>query len=233
MRHFIVLTVLGAMMIALGGCATAPRDGGDILVMGDSVMAWNGSSGNAIPDAMSRSLGREVVSVAVPGAQFANDSRLQSAIGLDIRRQFPGGSWNWVVLNGGANDLGFDDCGCGACGAVVDRLIAPDAQTGAILAFLSMMRINAGAQVLWMGYYAGNGKGSFEGCRDDLVMLEERIARHAAGRDGVFFVDSEAVIDPRDPTHFAKDNTHPSPQGSALIGALLARTIKARSQSAP
>lgn len=217
----------------LAACADpVPRGGGDILAMGDSVMAWNGTSGRAIPDALGAALDREVVSRAVPGAQIDNASTLAGAVGFDIRRQFPGGQWNWVVMNGGANDLNAD-CACGACAGTVERLIAADGQTGAIPALIRRVRDQSGARVLWMGYYKGNGRGGFEGCRADLVEIEARIARLAARTDGVVFVDSEAVIDPGDPGLFAADNTHPSPRASALIGAQLAREIAraGRSQS--
>ncbi|MCX8227900.1 MAG: SGNH/GDSL hydrolase family protein [Sulfitobacter sp.] len=223
-RIFLVL-LLG---LAIAACTdTAPKGGGDILVIGDSVLAWNGRSDQAIPDVIGKTLGRQVTNKAVPGAKFANGSALFSAIGFDIQQQYPGGSWNWIVLNGGANDLGFDDCKCAACRPAVAKLIGPDAMSGAIPAFLSRLRAS-GAQVLWMGYYKGNGKGSFEGCRDDLVLLERRIARFAANTQGVTFLDSEAVINPADPTQFASDNTHPSPKGSALIGAYLANAISER-----
>ncbi|WP_241434484.1 SGNH/GDSL hydrolase family protein [Sulfitobacter noctilucae] len=199
-------------------------------MLGDSIMAWNGS--NAIPDVIERTLNRQVISRAVSGAQFDNASRLAGAVGFDIQRQYPGGSWNWIVLDGGANDLGFGDCGCGNCTAAVDRLIAADAASGLIPSFITRMRAESGAQVIWMGYYAGNGKGSFKGCRDDLVRMEARIARFAAATPGVQFIDSEDVIDPADPTVFASDNTHPSVKGSALIGTYLAQAIAKRSQSA-
>lgn len=202
----------------------APRGGGDILAIGDSVMAWNGGRDAAIPDVMEQALGRRVINKAVPGAQFNNSSGLAGAVGFDIRRQFSGGRWNWIVLNGGANDLG-SDCGCGDCGPVVDSLIGSDAQSGAIPAFISKLRSESGARILWMGYYAGNGKGSFEGCRDDLVRMEARIARFAAARPGVLFVDSEDVINPTKPGLFADDNTHPSARASALIGNYLAQQI--------
>lgn len=214
--------------VSMAACTdTAPRGGGDILAMGDSVMAWNGGSDAAIPDVIARTLGRDVVNKAVPGAQFDNASGLAGAVGFDIRRQFPGGRWNWIVLNGGANDLGAD-CGCGACGSVVDQLITDNGRAGAIPAHIASLRAKSGAQVLWMGYYAGNGQGSFEGCRDDLVEMETRIARFAAANDGVFFVDAEDVIDRNDRSQFAGDNTHPSARGSALIGAYLARAIASR-----
>ena len=119
--------------LALAACAGPAPRAGDILVIGDSVMAWNAPRGASIPQVMAARLGREVTSRAVSGAQFANDSGLASAVGFDIRAQYPGGRWNWVVLDGGANDLGFGDCRCGACGAEVDRLIAPDGHSRAHL----------------------------------------------------------------------------------------------------
>lgn len=222
--------LLIALFVGLTAAActdTAPKEGGDILVIGDSVLAWNGSSDQSIPDVIEQQLGRQVINKAVPGAKFDNGNGLLSAVGFDIQRQYPGGSWNWVVLNGGANDLGFNDCKCAECRPVVDKLIGPDTLSGAIPAFLVSLR-SSGAQVLWMGYYKGNGKGSFEGCRDDLVLLERRIARFAAQVEGITFLDSETVIDPNDPAQFASDNTHPSPKGSALIGAYLAKGISAR-----
>jgi lysophospholipase L1-like esterase len=85
-----------------------------------------------------------------------------------------------------------------------------------------------------MGYYAGSGSGSFEGCRADLVEIERRIARFADRETGVFFADAEDVIDRRDRSLFASDNVHPSPKGSALIAAQLAQVIdraKPRSQT--
>ncbi len=223
--RFLVFLFIG---LAMAGCTDiAPKGGGDILVIGDSVLAWNGTSDQAIPDVLGRTLGRQVINKAVPGAQFNNDSAVFSAVGFDIQRQYSGGRWNWVVVNGGANDLGFDDCKCAACRPVVDSLIGADAMTGAIPTFLTRLRAT-GAQVLWMGYYKGNGKGSFEGCRDDLVLLEQRIAQFASKTNGVTFVDSETVINPDDPSQYARDNTHPSPKGSALIGAYLAKSISTR-----
>ena len=220
--------ILAVLLIVTGLSActdTAPRGGGDILVLGDSIMAWNG--GRSIPDVIANQTGRSVTSRAVPGAQFDNGSTIASAVGFDIQQQFPGGRWNWVVVNGGANDLSAD-CGCGACGASVNALIAPDGQSGSIPAFLQRLRAQTGAQVMWMGYYAGSGSGSFAGCRDDLVEIESRIATFAAGRPGIHFIDSEDVIDRGDRGLFAGDNVHPSARGSARIGAYLAQEITAR-----
>jgi|TARA_R110002049_G_scaffold117332_2_gene270556 lysophospholipase L1-like esterase len=215
-------------LLGLLGCTdAAPRGGGDILALGDSVMAWNGGSGAAIPDVIGQKLGRVVVSRAVPGAQFDNNSTIAGAVGFDIKRQLPGGRWRWIVINGGANDLSAD-CGCGACGPQVDALISNDGTSGSIPAFVQRMQAQTGAQVIWMGYYAGSGRGGFAGCRDDLVEMEARLARMAARRDGFHFVDAEDVIDRGDRSLFAADNIHPSPRGSALIGAYMAQAISQR-----
>ena len=215
--------VLGLGLVLAGCTDTAPRGGGDILVIGDSVMAWNGSSNASIPDVIGRTLGRDVTDRAVPGAQFANASGIAGAVGFDIQKQYPGGRWNWIVVNGGANDM-IGDCKCRSCDRDLDALISPDGRSGAIPAFLTGLRAS-GARVLWMGYYAGNGKGSFNGCRDELVALDARVARFAQTTVGVLFADSEDVLDPTDPASFAPDNTHPSAKGSAVIGTYLARVI--------
>ena len=202
----------------------APRAGGDILVLGDSVMAWNGSSNAAIGDVIGQTLNRQVISKAVPGAQFDNASAVAGAVGFDIQRQFQSGRWNWVVMNGTANDLSAD-CNCGSCAGSVNALIAPDARSGTIPDFIRKVRRDTGAQVLWMGYYAGSGSGAFAGCRADLVEIEKRMSRFADANKGVVFADAEDVIARGDPSLFAPDNIHPSAKGSALIGTYLARQI--------
>ena len=220
------LAVLSGLFLA--GCSDpAPRGGGDILAIGDSVLWWNGASDRAIPDYINKALNRDVVNRAVPGAQFDNDSELASAVGLEIRDQFPGGRWNWIVMNGGANDMS-SDCDCGACDPFLNALISDDGSSGSIPSYLDQLRRRSGAQVLWMGYYAGSGKGSFEGCRDDLVELDARVSRLADAREWMTFADAEAVFDNKKPVNFSFDNTHPSPRGSAVIGAYLAKIIAAR-----
>ncbi|QUJ76097.1 SGNH/GDSL hydrolase family protein [Sulfitobacter albidus] len=218
MRHFILTAFL-----FLTACVGGGPQSGDILLLGDSVMAWNGSDNADIGNVIADRLDRRVSVRAVPGAQFDNASGLASAVGFDIQAQYPGGAWNWVVLNGGANDLGFDDCGCGDCARVVDALIGPDAATGKIPAFLNRLRAS-GSRVLWMGYYTSPGT-SFAGCTDDLIVLEGRIARYAEARGDTFFFDGEDVIVRENPDHFANDDTHPSREGSALLGTALADLI--------
>ncbi|MEQ6249413.1 SGNH/GDSL hydrolase family protein [Sulfitobacter sp. HNIBRBA3233] len=212
------------LSLLLAACAGhAPRTG-DILVLGDSVMAWNGSENDDIANVIANDLERSVSAGPVPGAMFTNPSRVAAAVGFDIRAQYPGGRWNWVVLNGGANDLALGDCGCGDCRAEVDSLIAQDAQGGAIPQFVDRI-LASGARVLWMGYYTAPGS-SFVGCTDDFEVLETRIERYVDSRAGAYFFDGDTVIDKADASLFASDDTHPSPRGSALLGTALADVIR-------
>jgi acyl-CoA thioesterase I len=100
-------------------------------------------------------------------------------------------------MNGGANGLGFS-CGCTRCDAEIDLLITEDAATGAIPDLIARARAQ-GAKVLWVGYYQAPDSTSFRGCRPGLVEPERRIAIHARTREGVFFVDTEDVLDPAQP----------------------------------
>lgn len=215
--------MLSAIFILSSCAAITPRGGGDILVIGDSVMAWNQTSNQAIADVIEAKLSRDVTARAVPGAQFDNSSSLASAVGFDIQRQYPGGQLNWVVLNGGANDMGFGDCGCGDCSPLVTKLISQDGRSGLIPAFIERLQRD-GAKVLWMGYYNSPGK-SFAGCVDDLAVLEERIKRNLEGGPNGYFLEGEDFIEKFDPSQFASDETHPSPKGSALLGTALADVI--------
>ena len=101
---------------------------GDILVIGDSVLWWNSEADASVADVLTTRLGLEVANASVPGALFVGPQ------GDSIQDQYVLGDWAWLVMDGGANDLG-EGCGCGDCIAAVDPLISPDATSGAIPAF--------------------------------------------------------------------------------------------------
>lgn len=221
MRLFATLILITILAACTPG---APRSGGDILMIGDSVLAWNRTSGRDVGTALGESLDRTVTNRATPGAQIRKRG-FASAVGLGISDQLVVQPWNWVVMNGGANDLGFT-CGCTRCDGVINALMSRDGTSGEIATLINRAR-GTGAKVLWMGYYRAPNSRTFQGCRPWLVELERRIARFAQTTPGVVFIDSEDVIAPRDPSLYASDATHPSPKGSAVIGQYLAQTIKA------
>jgi lysophospholipase L1-like esterase len=203
---------------------SASRSDGDILMIGDSVLDWNRASGRDAGTALGTSLERTVTNRAVSGAQIRKRG-LAAALGLGIPDQLVMRPWNWVVMNGGANDLNTS-CGCTRCDSVIEALISGDGKRGAIPKLIARAR-STGAKVLWMGYYRAPNSDTFQSCQPGLAELERRIATLAQATLGVYFVDSEDVMTPRDPSLYASDATHPSPKGSAAIGLYLAQTIKA------
>ncbi|MEI4488595.1 SGNH/GDSL hydrolase family protein [Frigidibacter sp. MR17.14] len=211
------------LSLLVAACGLVPKQqDGDILVIGDSVMAWNRSDQADVGHIIAKVTHRRVVSRAALGAQV-RVGPLGSLVGLNIPDQLSSGRWNWVVMNGGANDLGFS-CGCTQCDGEIDALISPDGTGGDIPRLIENARAG-GAKVLWMGYYQAPHSTSFKGCRPGLVEIERRIATYAGARDSVFFVDAEDFFDPGDQNLLGPDNTHPSAAGSAVIGRTLAQTI--------
>ncbi|MEM8577896.1 MAG: SGNH/GDSL hydrolase family protein [Pseudomonadota bacterium] len=202
--------------------AAAAQDRPRLLAMGDSIMAWNSFSGRSIGHAAARALDADLTRVARAGAQFTNDSGLGRAAGFDIRAQYPGGRFDVILINGGANDMGTD-CDCRSCTPVLDALIAPH-PTGEVPALLSQLTAT-GAEVIWVGYYKTAFSRAFLGCTPFFDEMEARLARLAGRTDGLTFLDSEVAIDPRQRANFAADALHPSPRGSARIAALVAQRI--------
>jgi len=214
MHKFLILAVL-----VLTGCVVFPEgreSAARILVIGDSIMAWNRGDGAAIPDVIERRLGQPVLDASVPGARMRLGG-LRGAVGLSIPRQYREGDWDTVILNGGANDLRAT-CGCNRCDAVLDRLARQD--------YPALIARLAPARVVIVGYCGPVrvGGGSFDGCSDELSELARRLARLAAANPRVTFVPVRAAI-AGDPRYYDTDRVHPSPEGSALIGALVARAV--------
>ncbi|QFU10065.1 GDSL-like Lipase/Acylhydrolase [Rhodobacteraceae bacterium THAF1] len=200
-------------------CAGMAR--GDILVMGDSVLAWNGSQ--SVGDVVAARTGQRVVKGARSGARIVQPNPLLRAAGLEIPRQYKRGSWDWVILNGGANDLS-GSCRCARCDAELNTLLTSDGRNGAIAQIVGQLRA-MGAKVLIVGYYGPSGRGGgMDACREELAELDARAGRLAARDPGVRFVETGQVM--TDPSLYDPDNVHPSPSGSAAIGALIVDALR-------
>ena len=212
--------------LVLGSCAYQTAQGGDIIIIGDSVPAWNRGEDSDVGSVIASELSRNVVNRAAFGAQIrAND--LASLVGLSIPDQLLPGQWNWVIANGAANDLGFS-CGCTRCDQVINELISRDSKSGAIPGLIDEAQAR-GARVIWLGYYEAPETTSFEGCRPGLVEIERRIELLARSNPGLFFLDAEDAFDPPVRELFDPDRTHPSTKGSALIGKEIASIIEKES----
>lgn len=217
---------LAALLLGLAGCGeTVSRDDpARILLMGDSLMAVNRGIDHAVSQAVERELGEEVVDRSVVGARMIYALPVSGAAGLNIPKQYRPGKWDWVILNGGGNDLWLG-CGCMLCNARMNRLISEDGRKGVIPGVVSQLRRD-GAQVLYVGYLRSPGRGSpIEYCRDEGDELERRIAALSGLDAGVHFLSLADLVPHGDRSYHAIDMIHPSLKASAAIGRRIAEII--------
>lgn len=225
MRRALAGALLGVLaLVVTPACAQvggdAPAAGDAILVLGDSVMAWNEGEGAAVADGLRDVLGVPVTSRAVPGATLLGPEKDRIGAG------YAPGPWAWVVVQGGANDL-VGRCGCGPCDATLDRLLAPDARSGVVADLVGDVRRDGAGVVLW-SYYDVPDRAPFPygRCGDELAVMRERFTR-LADRDGrIVVVDGREAIDPARPGDYDPDAVHPSPAGSRAIAKHLAAALE-------
>ena len=192
-------------------------DEAEILVIGDSVMWWHSEDDASVSHILAARLDTVVANLSIPGAPFAAEDS------DSIQAQYRPGPWDWVVMNGGANDLG--DCGCGSCLDVVDTLISADARTGQIPGFVDGLREN-GSNVLLTGYYhVLTQTGSLEACVEEFRALNTRHDLLAERKEGVEFAPVEDLILRR--ADFDEDLVHTSRRGTRKIADRIADVIEA------
>lgn len=193
-----------------------------VLTIGDSVMEFHIWDNAAIADVIARVTGRTVRNDGVSGA------RLSASEG-DIRSQYRPGPREWVVMNGGANDLG-DQCGCGSCDETLEEMVTTDGMRGEYPTFFRSV-VDNGHRVLVMGYYEPPSDANTElsACSPAFVELNRRLEAMAIATGGVYFAPAAEVIDPKNRGHYFEDLIHPSVEGSRLIGEQLAAVINANS----
>ena len=216
-----------AALLYLVGCGDpVPRgDAARIMAMGDSLMAWHAASDRSIADVLADRLGEPVIDRSVVGASFTYPLPISGSMGLRIERQFVQGDWDWVVLNGGGNDLWLG-CGCGKCDRQLERLVTADGAAGQIPDLVGRIRAT-GARVIYIGYLRTPGVTSpVEGCAPVGDAMEARIAAMAARDDGVVFLSNADLVPVGDRSFHDVDRIHPSPKGSAAIAARVAELIE-------
>lgn len=226
------LLVWPLVALLLGACteSVTRADNPRILLMGDSMMAFHGLSGKSVSHAMERRLGEPVIDRSVSGARFLYALPISGAAGMNITKQYADGNWDWIVMNGGGNDILFG-CGCGLCDRRIDRLISQDGTKGVIPGFVSRMR-QTGANVVMVGYLRTPGvRSPVEHCVDEGQEMDARMARLAALDRRVHFIPMSDVVPDGDRTYHAVDLVHPSPKGSAAIGTRIADFIRASAVS--
>lgn len=212
------LALIVASAAAAQGRGSDANVPGPILVLGDSIMAWNAERGASVADVVAAKLGVRVVSVAVPGSRVLGGSDA-------VPDQYAPGPWSWVVVQGGGNDL-VEGCGCGACEATLDRLLGSDGGRGAIAELAGRARADGAAVLLWSYYeLPADAPFPFGRCNDELVEVRARLARLAASDAGIVLVDGRAAVQPSHPQLYDRDRVHPSAAGSHAIGTQLAEAF--------
>lgn len=218
------LVVLVALMVT--GCGeTVPDPGSDksladrsarILLLGDSMMAVNRLGGGAVADVIEDALGKEVIDRSAIGARYF--------FGIPLTAQYKEGDWDWVVLNGGGNDLLFG-CGCRRCDRTLDRLVSADGRKGAIPSFMAKIR-KSGAKVVYVGYLRNPGvQTPIKSCGPAGNELDRRLALMSGFDAGVTFLPMSDLVPFGDRSFHGVDLIHPSVKGSRGIGQRIAALI--------
>ncbi len=196
-----------------------------ILAMGDSLLASHKISGRSVTSSVGKELGVRVTDRSVLAARLLYNLPISGSMGLSIPKQYRTGNWDWVILNGGGNDLWLG-CGCLICKRKMNRLIAEDGESGKIPKLVAKLR-KSGARVIYVGYLRSPGVGSpIEHCRNEGDELESRIGSFAQQDDGVYFLSLADLVPYGDRSYHALDMIHPSLKASKAIGKLVAKIIK-------
>ncbi len=224
-RRVFVLIFLGLTLIS--GCTEAvPRDNSArILAMGDSMMAWNAGSRATVSDNVESILGEPVIDRSVVGARIFYHLPVSGALGMNISQQYRPGAWDWVIMNGGGNDLWFG-CGCSACDRKMTRMVSPDGKQGSVPALVRKIR-DSGAKVIYLGYLRSPGVGSLiEHCRNEGDEFERRLTAMAQKDSGVYFVSLADMVPYGDRSYHGFDMIHPSPKATREIAKRIAGIIR-------
>ena len=226
-------TMIVLLTVGLSGCETDESgekseipDGATIIAIGDSVMEWNAEKGASIPDVIGEKLNRVVYNAAVSGALFVDGDAPDDSIAA----QYVDGDWEWLVLDGGGNDVN-EECGCGQCDEVLDGIISTDAAAGALPGLVDQA-VASGVRVVLLGYYEipPTGEYGFADCNPIIEQLSSRLAALAETSDDVLFVDGRDVFDSSELENYDDDHVHPSELGSERIGQAIAERILAAEQ---
>lgn len=192
----------------------------NILSVGDSLMAWNSVYGQSIPHVIEEMRGEKIVDRSVVGALMSPSE------GETIPEQYVPGDWDWVIVNGGGNDLMFG-CGCRRCGRVMDKMVSSDGQSGIIPDLLRRAR-DDGAKVLYFGYLRSPGLASpIEACKEEGDAMDARIAVLAKTEPDIHFVSMADIVPKGKLGYFSLDFVHPSVKSSRAVGKKIAAYMAA------
>lgn len=221
------LALLLTLTFVLVSCSerVGSEKGARIITLGDSLLASNVGEKRSVSNMVEAELGVPVLDRSVVGAQMHYMLPISGALGMSIPKQFVPGPWEWVILNGGGNDLWLG-CGCLLCTGTMERLISADGRKGEIPQLVRRIRAT-NARVIYVGYLRSPGFGSpIDHCKSLGDRMEARIARMASADEGVTFLSLEDLVPYGDKSYHSADRIHPSVKGSAAVGRRVADIIR-------
>jgi len=182
--------------------------------MGDSALDWNESKSSVSMLGTllkAKGVSAYVENNAVSGATMGcGEDGIGDAANC-VPPQYKQGQWDYVILSGGANDIGDSDCQHSA-----DLFVSPDLKSGLTVAVVDDL-VKKGAKVLLYSYFlARDADHPLMKC-DQVVLLLKRYKALAENRPAVTLVDASEVIKPAQTQLYAEDGIHPSPAGSKVI----------------
>ncbi|MEM1076292.1 MAG: SGNH/GDSL hydrolase family protein [Pseudomonadota bacterium] len=222
-----IWTALAATCLTLSACTEAvPTDNSArILAMGDSMMAWNSTGKKSVSHNVERLLGEPVVDRSVSGARMLYAPPISGALGLDITQQYQEGDWDWVIVNGGGNDL-WMGCGCRRCDTKIQKLIGKNGAGGTVPGLISKIRAR-GARVVYVGYLRSPGVDSMiDHCGPAGDEFERRVALMADADPGVYFVSLADLVPHGDRSYHKADMVHPTAKASRAIAERVTRVMR-------
>lgn len=186
--------------------------GSTLLAIGDSVIEWNIGHGS-VPENIGKIMGVSVYNAAISG------SMMTTGEDWSIPNQFIEQDWEWVIMDGGANDLN-ELCSCGPCESVQMNLANETAR------LVERIRETGSNVVIW-GYYGISSEAEeFGNCNESIEQLSEMQRLLAVETDGVIWVNGKEEIDGTDLSYYDDDLIHPSLKGGEAIAQQIVNAIQ-------
>ena len=205
-------------LTCLSGCEEVDRgslQNTKILAIGDSIFEWHIWNQHSAPEHVEMELGISVYNNARSGSLITEETP------TGIRNQYIEGDWDWIVMDGGGNDLNTL-CQCNNCSDVQDEIESKYKE------FLQQLLEKEDLKILIWGYYGlpQKAKYGFDECHDDFEELSRRQKKLADTNQRIFFVDGREEITGDDKSYFYIDKLHPSRKGTEVIGRQISEVIK-------
>ena len=183
-----------------------------IYAIGDSVMEWNIGEGS-IPEEVGELLDKSAYNAAIGGSMMSTEED------WSIPNQYEFGDWDWVIVDGGANDLN-ELCDCGPCETVQEDI------ADAYRSLVESIRSEDIRMVIWGYYGIPTEAPEFGNCNAAIDELSQMQAALADEDDGVFWVNGKVDITGEDLSYYDDDLIHPSLKGSRKIAEQIVEAIE-------